>query len=87
MWTQYIAIDSFLHYGSTGLDRDQFAQFVGGTFSEWEVDCALVDRLFALSDINKDSAVDFTELMLLLSGIFLFINIYLSIIAAILFLC
>ena len=74
MWTKYLDIDSFLHYGATGLDKEQFSQFVGGTFSEWEVDCALVERLFDLSDTNKDGSVDFTELMMLLSGMQLYID-------------
>jgi hypothetical protein len=45
-----------------------FAQFIRGTFGDWHVDYELVDRLFALTDVNKDGCVDFPELVMLLSG-------------------
>eukprot|EP00026_Physarum_polycephalum_P004525 Phypoly_transcript_04546.p1 GENE.Phypoly_transcript_04546~~Phypoly_transcript_04546.p1 ORF type:complete len:598 (+),score=80.00 Phypoly_transcript_04546:350-2143(+) len=69
LWAQYKNIDPYLDYECNGLDPDQFAQFVGGTFSEWWVDEELVRRLFAMADVNRDGIVDFGELVALLSVI------------------
>jgi len=66
LWSQYIGVDPFLAHGS-GMDYEQFAQFVGGTFSEWWVDEEIVKKLWVMTDVEKDGLVDFPELVMLLS--------------------
>lgn len=56
-----------------GLEFTEFSKFVGGTFSEWWVDCELVEQLFNMADVDRDGSIDFVELVVLLSGLsFLF---------------
>lgn len=69
LWDQYTSIESFLQYGTNGLDMQQFVQFIGGTLSEWGADFYLLERLFVISDVNHDGFIDFPELVMLLSGI------------------
>lgn len=73
LWVQFILVDPFLHYGTTGFDFEQFSQLIGGTFSGWSPCSDLVERLFSLADSKKDGVIDFQELFILFSGNIMYI--------------
>jgi hypothetical protein len=67
LWRQYISLDPSIH--KTGLTLFHFAQLVGGTFSEWQLDRGLVEHLFNIVDEKHDNILDFAELAKFLSVI------------------
>jgi hypothetical protein len=48
---------------ATGLDKRAFADFMAKYIVRWDANAFLLDRIFAIFDINGDGLLDFDELM------------------------